>query len=99
MLAQRKQVVTIATLTILKIPLQSFMRNGKPLFTLLMGYIGSQIIGGFYVCLAFDERASKITYLIHAPLWPAVFWFTVGVWPKIQVLLVVGASIALWFSE
>ncbi|CAO1615343.1 unnamed protein product [Parajaminaea phylloscopi] len=75
----------------------SFMRNGSPMFTLLMGYIGSQIIGGFYVCLSFDEKASKITYLIHAPLWPAVFWFAVGVWPKIQVLIVVGTSIALWF--
>lgn len=75
------------------------MRNGSPLFTLVSGYIGSQILGGFYVALAFDERCSKITYLIHAPLWPAVFWFTVGVWPKIQMLIWVGASISLWFSE
>lgn len=64
-----------------------------------MGYTGSQLIGGLYTTLAFDERCAKIAYLIHAPLWPAVFWFTVGFWPKLQILITVGSSIALWFSE
>lgn len=64
-----------------------------------MGYIGSQLIGGLYTTLAFDERCAKIAYLIHAPLWPAVFWFTVGFWPKVQVAITVGWSVGLWFSE
>lgn len=75
------------------------MRNGNPHFSLLSGYIGSLHFGLILVWLAFDERSSKIIYLIHSPLWLLVIWFAVGFFPKIQIVLAVGGTIALWFGE
>lgn len=75
------------------------MRNGSPMFTLLSGYIGSIIFGTIMVFVAFDERSSKVMYLIHAPLWLIVFWFAEGFLVKLQVSATVGGSIVLWFGE
>ncbi|PWN19372.1 hypothetical protein BCV69DRAFT_251089 [Microstroma glucosiphilum] len=73
------------------------MRNGSPMFTLLSGYIGSIIFGTIMVFVAFDERSSKVMYLIHAPLWLIVFWFAEGFLVKLQVFATVSGSIVLWF--
>lgn len=75
------------------------MRNGSPAFTLLAGYTGSLLFGWGIVTCAFDEKASKITYIITSPVWLPAAWFTVGLWPKLQIAIVIGWSIALWYSE
>jgi hypothetical protein len=69
------------------------------MFTLLSGYIGSIVFGTIMVFVAFDERSSKVMYLIHAPLWLIVFWFAEGFLVKLQVFATVGGSIVLWFGE
>ncbi|CAO1619406.1 unnamed protein product [Sympodiomycopsis kandeliae] len=75
----------------------STMRNGTPAMTLLAGYIGSMLFGWGIVTCAFDEKASKITYIVTSPIWFPVIWFTVGFLPKLQIAIVLGLSVALWF--
>lgn len=75
----------------------STMRNGFAHFTLFAGYAGSLTFGSAMTVFAFDEKCSKILYLVHAPLWLLVFWFTVGLLPKLQIVAVVGGSVAMWF--